>query len=271
MNPDGRPLVFVDTETATLRGAPFLLELAAVRVVDGEVADTFAELVLPPVPIEPEATEIHGIDEDMVRQADPAPMVLRRFLEYVAEDWMVAHSAGFDARVLAYECARAGLTAPRNPLVDTVPLAKRYLPEAPDHKLETLCQYLDLEEGDHHRALDDATWCWQVFAACAAEAAQQGDEWTASSLLGRVPITVAGKAPESPRLPGRLRALERAVRAGDDVRLVYGEGRSPSELPVTPLFLFDRKGKGYLEAECHNSGLLKTYLLERVQRVLDPR
>ena len=271
MNPDGRPLVFMDTETANLRGAPFLLELAGVRVEGGEVVDTFAELVLPPVAIEPEATEIHGIDEDAVRQADPAPLVMRRFLEYLGDDWLVAHSAGFDARVLAYECARAGIAPPRNPFVDTVPLAKRYLPEAPDHKLETLCQYLDLEEGDHHRALDDATWCWQVFAACAAEAEAQGHEWTAAGLLGRVPITVAGKGPEPPRLPGRLRPLERAARAGESVRLVYGEGRSPSELPVTPLFLFERKGKGYLEAECHHSGLLKTYLLERVQRVLDPR
>lgn len=78
MNPDGRPLVFMDTETANLRGAPFLLELAGVRVEGGEVVDTFAELVLPPVAIEPEATEIHGIDEDAVRQADPAPLVDRK-------------------------------------------------------------------------------------------------------------------------------------------------------------------------------------------------
>ena len=70
----------------------------------------------------------------------------------------------------------------------------------------------------------------------------------------------------------KLRTLEQQRAQSDDLNaLVYGEGRSPSELPVTPLFLFDRKGKGYLEAECHNSGLMKTYLLERVQRVLDPR
>lgn len=271
MNPDGRPLVFMDTETATVRGAPFLLELGAVRVIDGEAAETFQELVLPPIPIDPEATAIHGITEEDVRQADPAPIVLRRFLEFVGEDWMVAHNAAFDARVLAYEYARAGQEGPGAPFLDTLPLARHYLPEAPDHKLQTLCQFLELEEGNHHRALDDAVWCWQVFAACAAEAESRGDDWTPSRLMGRVPLTVAGKRPAPPRVPGRLRPLERAASSGEEVRLVYGDGRSSSELPVMPLFLFERKSKGYLEAECLQSGLLKTYLLERIQRVLEPR
>lgn len=267
-----KSLVFMDTETATLRGAPFLLELGAVRVVDGEAQDTFQEFVLPPVPIDPEATAIHGIDEDMVRQADFAPAVLQRFLEFVGDDWMVAHNAAFDARVLGFEHARAGTEPPPGAFLDTLPLARRHLPESPDHKLQTLCQFLDLEEGRHHRALDDAVWCWRVFKACAEEADDQEEAWTPAKLLGRVPITVAGHTPRPPRIPRRLRAIEGAVREGETLNLLYSGGNGiTSTLPVLPRFLFERKQKGYLEAECLRSGLLKTYLLDKIKGVAPAR
>lgn len=262
----------MDTETATLRGAPFLLELGAVRVVDGEAQDTFQELVLPPVPIDPDATLIHGIDETHVRQADFCPAVLQRFIEFVGDDWMVAHNAAFDARVLGFECARASQAPPPGPFLDTLPLARRHLPESPDHKLHTLCQFLDLEDGRHHRALDDAVWCWRVFEACSQEADEADEAWSPAKLLGRVPITVAGHTPRPPRIPARLRALERAVQDGEALELLYtGATGAASALPVLPQFLFERKQKGYLEAECLRSGLLKTYLLDKIKGIAPAR
>ena len=47
-----RPIIVLHVESATDQGAPHLLELAAVRVDLGEVAETFEALVCPPVPIE---------------------------------------------------------------------------------------------------------------------------------------------------------------------------------------------------------------------------
>ena len=67
----------------------------------------------------------------------------------------------------------------------------------------------------------------------------------------------------------RLRPLERALTAQEPVRLLYArEDGAPTPIDVQPRFLFERRGKSYLEAECHSSGLLKTYLLERVRKVL---
>ena len=66
------PIVILDTETANLRVAPHLLELGAVRVQDGEIVDQFESLVCPEVEIDPDATAIHGIEEDDVRDA-PTP------------------------------------------------------------------------------------------------------------------------------------------------------------------------------------------------------
>jgi DNA polymerase III epsilon subunit family exonuclease len=161
-----RRIVFLDTETATVRGAPHLLEIGAVRVEDGEVVDRFVSLVRPQVPIEPEAGAIHGIGDEDVRDAPDAGEVLARFSAWVGEDPMAAHSARFDAGVIGFECVRWSAPMPPGPVLDTLKLARKCLPDAPDHKLETLCQHLDIEVDVRHRALPDAVSCWKVFEAC---------------------------------------------------------------------------------------------------------
>ena len=68
----------------------------------------------------------------------------------------------------------------------------------------------------------------------------------------------------------RLRPLQEALNGKEDVRLLYGGGDSgaPSTIDVSPKLLYERHKKSYLEAECLRTGLLKTYLLERIQKVL---
>jgi len=264
-------LVCLDTETATLGGAPHLVELGAVRVVEGEVADHFVALVRPLVPIDPDATAIHGIRDEDVDGAEPAPDVLARFLAWLDDDWMAAHNAPFDARVLAFELARAGLVAPPQPVLDSLRLARRLLPDAPDHRLETLREHLGLEEGEHHRALPDAVWCWKTIEACIE---RLGSQSSLPALLGKqggVPITIPAHSPHPGRgLKPRHRPLERACASRSRITLLYGEPPEPPvPLPVVPWLLFSQSERSYLEAECCKSGLLKTYRLDRIHRVLE--
>jgi len=263
-----RPIVVLDTETATLSGAPHLLELGAVLVEDGDVVDTFESLVAPAVEVDPEATEIHGITNEDVRQAPMAETVLARFTEWAGDAWLCAHNAGFDARVLGFEHARTGAPVPSAPFLCTLKLGRRHLPEAPDHKLTTLCQFLDLEEGDHHRALADATWCWQVLEACA----ERAETRAAAELLAQCgsPVTIPSFVPGPARMKPRLRPLSEAVRGGGEVTLLYADASAEvaSRLPVLPRLLYERHKKSYLEAECLRTGTLKTYLLDRIQKVM---
>ncbi len=265
-----RALVCLDTETARLGGPPHLIEIGAVRVVAGEIADHFASFVRPLVPIEPEATAIHGICDEDLAGAPAAPEVLERFLAWLGQDWMAAHNAPFDARVLAFELARAGRQAPAQPVLDSLRLSRQLLPEADDHKLETLCEFLDLEEGEHHRALPDAVWCWKVLEACIE---RMGAEPGLAALLARQggsPLTLRAHLPHPGHsLKPRHRSLAVACERRERVTLVYGAPPEPPlPLPVVPWLLFRQAEKSYLEAECCSSGLLKTYRLDRVQRVL---
>jgi DNA polymerase III epsilon subunit family exonuclease len=265
-----RPIVFLDTETATLLGAPHLLEIGAVRVVDGEAVDRFDTLVRPQVPIEAEATAIHGIPDDAVRDAPDAGEAIARFLSWLGDDWMAAHGARFDAGVLAFECVRWGLAPPAAPILDTVKIARRLLPDSPDHKLPTLCQVLEIETAVHHRALPDAVSCWKVLEAC-LERLPADPPATAADLLGLCAplVTVASAAPRLPRLSPRLRPIEEALRSRARITVLYGEAEEVSRLSLQPRILFESRRRGYMEAECARSGLLKTYRLDRVRRILE--
>ena len=261
------PLIFLDTETATFDGPPYLLELGAVRVVDGEAVDQFESLVCPDVPIAPEASEFHGIGDEQVRQAPIVGDVLERFHEWAGDDWMFAHNAAFDARVLGYEYARAGLRPPSGRVLDTLSLARRFLPEAPNHKLGTLVEFLDLEVGALHRALEDAVCAWQVFEACAARMESPPTPESLKALAGGE-RTLLDSGPDEPRLSPRTRPLAEACRERRTVQLLYaGAPSAASRIEVRPRLLFRSQKKGYLEAECLRSGTLKTYRLDRIQRV----
>lgn len=263
-------LVCLDTELASASGAPHLIEIGAVRVVHGEIAEHFQALVRPAVPIDPSVSAITGLTDEDVASAELASEVLPRFLAWLGDDWMAAHNASFDARALAFELARVGLAAPQQPLLDSLRLARKFLPEAPDHRLETLCEHLGLEEGEHHRALPDAVWCWKTIEACAA---RMGAAPSPSALLARqggAPLTLRAHAPNPGRgLRPRHRSLERACATRTRVTLLYGaEPEPPAQLPVVPWLLYRQSDKSFLEAECCSSGMLKTYRLDRIHRVL---
>jgi len=264
------PLIAFDTETATLAGAPHLLEVGAVRFLNGDALDHFQALVRPDVPVDPEATAVHGIGDDDVRDADPPADVLAAFAAWAGDAPLLAHNARADAWVLGFEFARRSTEGPNGPLIDTLALARKHLPDAPDHKLETLVEHLELEADERHRALPDAVACWQVVEACLAE---RGG-WPAVALAelladGGIGQTLRTAGPARPtKRPSIVRALERAIRADAIVRILYGQRDStPAPLDVRPRMVYRGKDHSYLEGECEQSGLLKTYRLDRVHRV----
>lgn len=263
------PLVVLDTESATRTGAPHLVELGAVRVVDGEAQDHFEALVCPAVPVEPEATEVHGLTDEDLRTAPEGHAVLEEFFAWIGDAVLVAHAARSDAQTLGFASARAGVTPPGNRLVDSLPLARKAFPEAPDHRLPTLAEHLDLEVTTLHRALPDAVACWQVFEAALARLDERDVTEARLIALCGVPETIATSLPARPnRKPAHLRVLERARSEEATVVLTYGErGSEPARLHVEPRLLYRGREKSYLEGVCQSSGLLKTYRMDRIHRI----
>ena len=264
-----RPLVVLAAHVAASAGPPHLVEVAGVRVTGGEIADHFATLVAPSIAVAPEATALHGIDDEAVRTAPQAPDALAALLDWLGDDWAAAHEARTLAGRLGFEAARHGLALPASPLVDVRALASRVLSDAPAHDLRSLADWLELEADELGRALPDAATTWKVLEACVE---RLGGAASGAELLARsgLPLSLASGVPGRPRrFPRRLRPLERACASGEPVTLIYGddEHEAPARLPVRPRLLYELGDHGYLEAECGLSGTLKTYRLDRVARV----
>lgn len=160
--------IVFDTETATRFRPHHLLELGAVKLIDGIETDFFSSLVRPLVTIDPLTTAVHGITARDVVDAPDAPSVIEAFIRWCGEPHrFVAHNSPFDASVLAHEGARHGVLLPKVRFVDTLRLSRRAIPESPSHKLGSLAAQLSIPQLRAHRALDDARVCAELLRICA--------------------------------------------------------------------------------------------------------
>ncbi|WP_379967305.1 PolC-type DNA polymerase III [Ectobacillus sp. sgz5001026] len=154
---EGETYVVFDFETTGLSAVyDTIIELAAVKVYQGEVIDRFERFANPHHPLSATTIDLTGITDDMVKDAPDVDAVLRDFEKWRGDHTLVAHNARFDMGFLQVGSKRYGLEKPMNPVIDTLELGRFLFPEMKNHRLNTLCKKLDIELLQHHRAIYDA-------------------------------------------------------------------------------------------------------------------
>ena len=157
MTLDQTPFVVVDTETTGARSSgDRLIEIGAVRVVGGQVVDTFEQLIDPGRAVPKRITWLTGISTAMVFGQPGLDDVMPRFADFLGDAVMVAHNLPFDARFLDAAMDEAGLPPIRNDALDTLRLARRLLPSLPSKGLSGLTAHFGIQVNGRHRALGDA-------------------------------------------------------------------------------------------------------------------
>jgi DNA polymerase III epsilon subunit family exonuclease len=150
--------VVVDVETTG--GSPEqghrVTEVAAVRVRNGAVCESYSTLVNPQRRIPAMITSITGISDSMVRDAPVFHEIAPRLQHFMGGGVFVAHNASFDWRFLCSELNRAVGRPLTGRQLCTVKLARKLLPQLPSRSLDGLAVYFGLEIESRHRALDDA-------------------------------------------------------------------------------------------------------------------
>jgi DNA polymerase III epsilon subunit-like protein len=144
----------VDLETTSKSIATAqIVEIAAVRVRNGVVVDTYTSYVRPSSPIPADATAIHGLTDADVREAPALGEIWPAFRAFCGDDVHVAHNGHhFDFAILKRVAQELGSTfAVRQ--FDTLPLARDLFPTS--RKLGDLARELGIPPGTSHRALDD--------------------------------------------------------------------------------------------------------------------
>ncbi|MCB0364032.1 MAG: 3'-5' exonuclease [Bdellovibrionaceae bacterium] len=149
--------------TGTLPGVDRIVEIGAVRFVDGNVDAVFSTLVDPRIPIPPDASRVNKITDDMVRGRPTIDRLLEPFADFCGDDVIVAHNAIFDAQFLTSDIKKYESRAPKGIVIDTYTMAKKVYPGLANYRLGTLVQHLSIESTDFHRAEEDATYCGRLF------------------------------------------------------------------------------------------------------------
>ena len=191
--------VVFDTETTGLRAEKErLLEIAAVKVVRGEVVDRFETLVNPQIPIPQRVYRVHRISNSMVQWEKTASEVLPAFVEFIGDAVLVGHHVRFDVRFLAAELRRAGMPALENHTLCTVRLARRLLRGLPRKSLGALKMHFGIETGPAHRAMADAEATYEVLLRLLPLYLAAKGEDSASALLKfqHSPYSESGPVPK---------------------------------------------------------------------------
>ncbi len=159
---DVRKFVAIDFETANYDGNS-TCEVGLVKAVGEGIVSEHSFLIRPPSrEFVPRFTELHGIAWKDVRHAptfhDLWPDIYR-----IIEDaeFLAAHNASFDQRVLASTCEHYAITAPSTPFVCSMTTARNLWSIRPT-RLPDVCSALEIPLGKHHRALDDARACAKI-------------------------------------------------------------------------------------------------------------
>ena len=159
---DGTFICF-DIETTGLSAArDKITEIGAVKVVNGEITDTFSTFANPEMPIPQKITQLTGITDDMVKDAPSQSEAVSAFLEFAGDNVLVAHNAPFDTSFIRNACENMGREY-NYTSIDTVAISRAILPDIKNCKLDTVAKYLRLGNFNHHRATDDAEILAKIF------------------------------------------------------------------------------------------------------------
>ena len=163
--------VVFDLETTGIsRVYDEVVEISAVKVRGGKVVDEFSTLVNPGRHIPSGASQVNGITDQMVAYAPRFVKVLQEFLDFTEGYPLVGHNiASFDMKFICRDAEKYYGSVPVNDYIDTLPLARKHLPNLSHHKLTDLASYYGLTTDGAHRALNDCRMNQQVYECMVKE------------------------------------------------------------------------------------------------------
>lgn len=162
-------IVVLDTETTGMNtdgGASYLghniIEIGAVEIINRRLTGrTFHVYIKPPRLIDEEATAVHGITDEMVKDKPTFAEIADEFIEFIKGAELVIHNAPFDVGFMDYEFSFLKQPPLKTDeicvVTDSLKLARQMYP-GKRNNLDALCDRLGIDNSKRvlHGALLDA-------------------------------------------------------------------------------------------------------------------
>nr|WP_297937649.1 PolC-type DNA polymerase III [uncultured Lachnoclostridium sp.] len=139
-----------------------IIEIGAVKVVNGQIVDKYSTFVNPDIPIPYHITQLTSITDEMVMDSPKIDVILPEFLEFCGDAILVAHNASFDVGFINKKAEFLGIETDFT-VVDTVGIARLLLSHLSRFKLNVVAKELGISLENHHRAVDDAGATAEIF------------------------------------------------------------------------------------------------------------
>lgn len=255
-----------DTETTGM-WAPVnrLVEIAAVKfnIADG-VLDTFDSLINPLREIPAEVIEIHGITDEMVKDAPTVNSVLNHFISFCKNDSiLIAHNAPFDISFVGGELKRNSLAFGDNLILDTVDIFKRYFPGLHSYSLLNLVKHFNISQSQQHRALSDANFVYELFRVAVEKfpPVNSLDDFNNHFTTFSMSDTID----EEVSLPDHYVDLNNALKNKNRVEIGYKHPtKGLHNRVIQPLAFHRLGGVYYIIAYCERVSAERTFRLDRI-------
>ena len=158
--------VVFDLETTGLnKFEDKIIEIGAIKYINGVETDRFQTYINPQKHIPLEVTNINGISDRDVKNAPKAEKALSDFWDFIGNYPLIAYNSDFDMGFIQVNCYNTLGKTVENDVVDALPLAKEYLWQLPNKKLETVKQHFGLTVGSHN-AIDDCVVTNHLYQYC---------------------------------------------------------------------------------------------------------
>jgi DNA polymerase III subunit epsilon len=154
-----------------------IIEVGAIKIVNGEIVSEFSSLVNPEMLLLDRITTITGITNEMLVGQPTITQVLPQFLDFINGSLLLAHNADFDMAFLNRACSRQGIDLDW-PALCTLKLSRALLPDLERHKLDNLAEHYGQTFEARHRSIGDVKVTAGVFLKMLQEEGRDLQKWS---------------------------------------------------------------------------------------------
>ena len=157
--------IVVDLETTGLdpyKGCE-IIEIGITEIKENKIVKNYSRLIKPKSHIPYFITEITNISDDMVENEEYLETVLPRFRKYIGDRTIIAHNAKFDLKFLNFYLKENNLPIIENYICTLELLKQSKTYKGNNKKLETACEYYNIENKNAHRADSDTLATAKLF------------------------------------------------------------------------------------------------------------
>lgn len=156
-------IIVLDIEsTGFSRDKDRIVEFAAIKLKGGRVIDKITFLVQSDKPIPWQATKVHGITNDMIKQGLTEKKAVENIINFIQGDFIiVGHNVKFDIDFIENTLRRQGYNFSCTYL-DTLQLSRKYIRGRDSYSLGNLAEYYGFKAENMHRALVDVETTYKL-------------------------------------------------------------------------------------------------------------